>query len=101
MHRIRCMTFVAALIAAAVSPAEAVQHCVSREKGRSMLEAGQIAPFPDAAKRAGILPEQVQGVDLCPSGGRYSYEVEVLRSKRKAREIISADPERPGRKPRR
>ncbi len=66
-----------------------------------MLEAGQIAPFPDAARRAGIRPEQVQGVDLCPSGGKYSYEVDVLRSKRKAREIISADPERPGRRRRR
>ncbi len=71
----------------------AQERCLSREAGRQMLESGRIVPFPDAARRAGIAPEQIQGVNLCPSGRSYKYEVDVLRSRRKGREAISAEPE--------
>ena len=60
-----------------------------------MLESGRIVPFPDAARRAGIPPKQVQGVDLCPSDGSYNYEVDVLRSRKRTREAISAEPDTP------
>ena len=62
------------------TPAGAQGSCVSGRNGRPAVESGRIAPFPAAAKRAGISPRDVQGVELCQAGGRYVYRVTVVKS---------------------
>ena len=67
------------------------ERCYSDTEGRAMIESQRVNPFPDAAHRAGIPPEQVQGVELCDSDRGYSYEVDVLREGRRERTRIPAD----------
>jgi hypothetical protein len=83
----------AATLVALCSSSSSAERCVSPEVGRQMLESGEIAPFPEAARRAGIRPEHIEGVELCPSNGRYTYEVDVFRSPGSVREVISAEPD--------
>ena len=52
---------------------------MSRKDGRKAVETGQILPFPVAVKRAGISPDDVQDVSLCPNGGGFVYRVKVVQ----------------------
>lgn len=67
----------AVAIAGAASPGLA-QQCLSGGEGRALLEQGQVIPFPQAARQAGISPDRVVDVQLCRSGGGYVYRVRVL-----------------------
>ena len=52
---------------------------MSRKEGRKAVENGQILPFPVAVQRAGISPNDVQDVSLCPNGGGFVYRVKVVQ----------------------
>ncbi len=62
-------------------PADAVaQGCLSGRDGRQLLEQGEVIPFPEAARRAGISRDQlVGGPDLCQAGRGFVYRVRVLQ----------------------
>ena len=68
-------------LALASIPAEATaQGCMSGRDGRELLEQGEVIPFPEAVRRAGISPDQLVGVpDLCQGGGGFVYRVRVLQ----------------------
>ena len=95
VRKAHIFSFALLLIAAGLpGAAEAQERCISGRDSRPMLESQQVAPFPDAARRAGIPAREVQGVRLCQSGGNYVYEVDVVRPRGRAQEKISAEPER-------
>lgn len=70
-------TVLFALALACSSPAMAQGGCVSGGEGRQLLEQGQVIPFPQAMRQAGIQGKVVD-VQLCRSGGGYVYRVRVL-----------------------
>jgi hypothetical protein len=69
----------ALFILAAGSWSAAEAQCVSGRNGRELVAQGEVMPFPEAARQAGISSDQVVGVQLCRSGGGYVYRVRVLR----------------------
>ena len=62
-------------------------RCVSPGDGRQLLEQGQVVPFPEAMRRAGIGSDQVVDVQLCRGGGGYVYRVRVLQKGGKVRRM--------------
>ena len=76
-HRV-IPTALLALALACVSPAAMAQGCLSGGEGRQLLEQGQVVPFPQAMRQAGLRADQVVDVQLCQSGGGYVYRVRVL-----------------------
>jgi hypothetical protein len=56
------------------------QGCLSSREGRQLMEQGEVVPFPEAVRRAGLSSDQVVEVQLCQSGGGYVYRVRVLES---------------------
>lgn len=71
------------LAAPGTSPGRAQANCVSGKAGRELLEQGQILPFPEAIRRAGISPNELAGDPrLCKSGRGFSYRVRVLQNGR-------------------
>jgi hypothetical protein len=67
------------LLALAAAPSGALaQGCLSSAEGRQLMEQGQVIPFPEAVRRAGLSADQVVDVQLCQSGGGYVYQVRIL-----------------------
>lgn len=60
------------------APAAAQSGCLSTDQARSLLQSGQVAPISQL--RAQIAPYgEIVGIpQLCQSGGRYVYIVNVL-----------------------
>lgn len=54
------------------------QACINGRAGRQMIEKREIAPFPDAARRAGVR-ERLAGVELCPQGSGFVYRLRIPR----------------------
>ena len=54
--------------------------CLSGGEGRQLVEQGQVIPFPQAARQAGLTADQVVDVQLCRSGSGYVYRVRVLEA---------------------
>ena len=72
-------TIALALALAGLSPAALAQgSCLSSGEGRQLLEQGQVVPFPQAMRQAGVSADQVVEVQLCQSEGGYVYRVRVL-----------------------
>jgi hypothetical protein len=65
------------LLAGGAGPASAA--CLSGRDGRQLIEQGQVVPFPEAMRRAGLSSDQVVEVQLCEGGGGYVYRVQVLQ----------------------
>ena len=79
MEQFRALAAALALLAFAGPATDAVaQECISGRAARQMLESGQIVPFPDALRRAGIGRDRLLERELCRSGGGYVYRVRVL-----------------------
>lgn len=74
--------FLAALIfaTAGLPSAGLSQSCVSGQQARQLLEQGQVVPFPEAIRRAGVSRDQLAGdPQLCQSGGGFVYRVRVYQ----------------------
>jgi hypothetical protein len=67
------------------SEAMAQRGCISGQEGRQLMESGQVVPFPEAARRAGLSSDQVVEVQLCQAGGGFVYRVRVLQPGGKVR----------------
>ena len=82
MNKFRALpTIVLAVALASLSPAAWAQDaCLSSGEGRQLLEQGQVVPFPQAMREAGLSADQVVEVQLCQSGGGYVYRVRVLEA---------------------
>lgn len=70
----------AAALACASPGAMAQGGCLSGGEGRQLLEQGQVVPFPQAMRQAGLSADQVVDVQLCRSGAGYVYRVRVLEA---------------------
>ncbi|MBA3516192.1 MAG: hypothetical protein H0T75_00715 [Rhizobiales bacterium] len=53
--------------------------CISGQEGRQLLEQGQVVPFPEAMRQAGLKRDEVVDVQLCEGGGGFVYRVRVLQ----------------------
>ncbi len=53
--------------------------CISGQEGRRLLEQGQVVPFPEAMRQAGLKRDEVVDVQLCEGGGGFVYRVRVLQ----------------------
>jgi hypothetical protein len=62
-------------------------RCVSGRDGRQLLEQGQVMPFPEAMRQAGVMAQQVIDVQLCRGGGGYVYRVRVLQPNGRVRRV--------------
>jgi hypothetical protein len=80
MKKLRALAAALILLALAGPVSEgAAQECIPPRAARQMLETGQIVPFPEALRRAGLSPERLVGRPLlCRSGGGYVYQLRVL-----------------------
>ena len=68
------------LFAAAGLPSAASAQCVSGQEARQLLEQGQVVPFPEALRRAGVSRDQLAGnPQLCQAGGGFVYRVRVYQ----------------------
>jgi len=69
------------LLAAAGFPSAGLaQSCVSGQQARQLLEQGQVVPFPEALRRAGVSRDQLAGnPQLCESGGGLVYKIRVYQ----------------------
>jgi hypothetical protein len=81
MSKLRIIATALAFLAVAGPPSGALAQggCLSGGEGRQLLEQGQVIPFPDAMRRAGLSADEVVDVQLCQSGGGYVYLVRILR----------------------
>ena len=80
MERFRALAAAFVLLAFAGPASDAIaQECIPPRAARQMLETGQIVPFPEALRRAGIGHDRLVGRPLlCRSGGGYFYQLRVL-----------------------
>ena len=77
-NRIIAAGAVAAFLTIAPAAGWAQGNCLSGGEARELIEQGQIVPFPDAMRQAGLSPDQVVDVQLCATGGGFVYRVRVL-----------------------
>lgn len=82
MIRHRAIAAALFLLAVTGSASETMAQggCLSGGEGRQLMEQGQVVPFPEAMRRAGLSSDQVVEVQLCRAGGGYVYRVRVLQS---------------------
>jgi hypothetical protein len=74
------LTLLATLLAAAGLPSAGLAQCVSGQEARQLLEQGQVVPFPEALRRAGVSRDQLAGnPELCQAGGGFVYKVRVYQ----------------------
>jgi hypothetical protein len=65
---------------AAATPQALAQGCVGGREAQELIQQGQVAPFPEALRRAGFAPNELAGdPQLCQGGGGYVYRVRVMR----------------------
>ena len=81
MFKLPIIAMTALFLATAGQPSPgSAQGCVSGGQGQQLVAQGQVMPFPEAIRRAGISPNQLAGnPQLCQSGGGFVYRVQVLQ----------------------